>query len=319
MLGKLNKINGRYYDESGRIVDIAELPKNAKVFSDINNTAANKPRPQITIKQTRKSHSIAGHAKRKIEKSKTLARGFLQKPNLANEKPNIHSTSSIIINNKTERLAAMTTHKSKYIKKFANIKTSSSVSKESTETSPHISNPAQKSILVPRPETKEEVKKSYNPFDDAVERALPASASNKAYNIKPKHPIYDKSNLVALVLVLIGIIIILFNLSTIRLRFLSIRSGVSISIPKTVPSGYKLESNIIYSKGTATITFSNGTSSFKITEQNDPFTKKAAISNITSEAGNNISTYSWTKNHIDYFLYAGNLSQDSINNLYYST
>ena len=329
MSDKIIRINNRLYDEYGQLLKdqsgaISAPLKMNRIFSDITGgrpATSNKP---IIKKPVKKSHQVASHQKRKVQKSNTLIRSVLKKPDFSGEGTKIHASSSSLSREgrSNQSLAlANSTQKSKYIKKFKTINYKSSQSSSTYNVPVNIHQPTIQANIIPKISIQQtEPKKRYNPFDDAVERAIPNKQQATKKVVKEnKSGLFSTTNVIAYLFIIVGTVIVFMSYPKLNTSVVSTRSGVNIILPKTIPAGYKIDNNIIYTKGTAFIYYNNQTSTFAIKEQNNPLALASPLTTIANEASSTRTIYTWTKNKVTFFLYSDNLSQYQINNIYSST
>ena len=171
---KFIEINGRLYDEYGQLVKdesgaIGGTVKPNSFFSGLVEPVQKKP------------HSMAQHTKRQVQKSKTLLRKAVKKPNLSPKESAISSTSFALTelakrNKEDKLLRARSVSKSPLINRFNNRQ--SGIQHYSGNVSDFVS-PAHKPAQA---KTHSFPEKKYNPFDDAIERAIVPKHHN--YKIK---------------------------------------------------------------------------------------------------------------------------------------
>ncbi|MEI7674278.1 MAG: hypothetical protein WCI60_00915 [bacterium] len=308
---KFTEINGKFYDDLGYLINdqsgaITGTSKPTKKFTDIT------PNPRTV--STQKSRKVASDKKRPIQKSNTLLRKAVKKPNLSKSGSQINAknsalspaTSSVAA---SRLLRARATKKSPLITKF----------NENTSSRVNYTNPqpiAKKPInTIPNPETK----KKYNPFDDAVERAVVPKHHSSIAAVKPKR-FLSTTNIFGLLFIVVGFIILYFSMPNMNARYVAYKSGVNIVLPYKIPAGYKLETDIPYNTDSVRLVYSNGSKTFSLVEQVDSTVASQPLSDITKLSKSSSLVYGWTKSNLDFFLVTNNnLSQYDINNIYSST
>ena len=307
---KFTEINGKFYDDLGYLIKdqsgaIAGTSKPTKKFADVT------PNPKTS--STQKSRKVASDKKRPIQKSNTLLRKAVKKPNLSKSGSQINArnsalspaTSSVAA---SRLLRARATKKSPLITKF----------NENNYSRVNYTNPQPIAKKPINATTNPEPKKKYNPFDDAVERAIvPKHHTQKA--VKPKQ-FLSTTNIFALTFIVVGFIILYFSMPNMNARYVAYKSGVNIVLPYKIPAGYKLETDIPYNTDSVRLVYSNGSKTFSLVEQVDSTVATQPLSDITKLSKSSSLVYGWTKSNLDFFLVTNNnLSQYDINNIYSST
>jgi len=305
---KFIEINGRLYDEYGQLAKdesgaIGGTVKPNSFFSGLVEPVHKRP------------HSMAHHTKRQVQKSKTLLRKAVKKPKLSPKESAISSTSFALTelakrNKEDKLLRARSVSKSPLINRFNNRQ--SGIQHYSGNVSDFVS-PAHKPAQA---KTHSFPEKKYNPFDDAIERAIVP----KHHKSQPKARNHlSATTLFGILFILIGTIILFTQMPKLNAQIMAYKSGVSISFPENIPSGYKLDNVINYSKGSVTLNYYNGKNTFKIIEQPDNITANKGISNVSEIVKSANPVYSFTKSNTDYFLVTNNnLTDYDINNIFSS-
>ena len=305
---KFIEINGRLYDEYGQLVKDESGAISGTIKPNSFFTELTEPIP-------RKTHSVAKHSKRHVQKSKTLLRKAVKKPMLTPKESALSSKSialSALAKEKKEDklLRARSISKSPLINKFGAQKSMSSAhSGVVTDFVTPAHSPANKPHNI-------QPAKKYSPFDDAVERAI----APKHHKVKPQEVKYMSSTILfGILFIIIGTFILFTQMPKLNAQVMAYKSGLNIALPQIIPTGYKLDTAINYSKGSLTLNYFNGNKSFKIIEQTNNVTTNKGITNVTDLLKSATPVYSLTKNNIDYFLVTNNnLTQYDINNIFSS-
>jgi hypothetical protein len=282
-------------------------------FSELNNILISDETGAVS--STRKT--VPNH-KRPIQKSSTLQRKAVKKPVLNSSSSLINSKSmamSPIAKNTAvnHNLRSKSTTKSPLIQKFANQSHTSAIK------SNDIISPIQKKPVHQNSAHNPEIEKKYNPFDDAVERAVPTVHHVTKKSSKNKS-ITSNTTLFGIVFIIVGFIALYVAIPNITARYVAYKSGVNIVLPYKIPAGYTLETTIPYSTDTARLIYVNGNNTFDLIEQIDSTIKSQPLSDITKLTGGSNTTYGWTKNNLDFFLVTNNnLTLYDVNNIYSST
>jgi len=319
--GKIIEINGKLYDSYGQLVTnesgaISATKTPTKINDITRSRQTSIPIQKAQPKKNRPAHAPPNNKKRSVQRSSTLIRKAVKKPNLSKDNIGISAKSvalSPVSSQKLESriLRSRSAEKSPLITRFSRNSSMSYIQEVNQY-------PISKNPLVNSEPPKPIAKKRYNPFDDAVERAQPTTKHSVAK--KTKKPYISTTTMSGILFIIVGTIILLIAMPNLNARYVAYRSGVNVILPRTIPTGYKFDSNIAYSAGTMTLNYINGTNNFKLIEQIDLNLKSSGLRNITESTKSKSSVYAWTKNNIDFFLVTNNvLSQYDIDNIYAST
>jgi hypothetical protein len=305
---KFIEINGRLYDEYGQLVKDESGAISGTIKPNSLFTGIIGPTPK-------KAHSVAMHSKRHVQKSKTLLRKAVKKPVLSNNDSAISSKSIALSSltkekNEDKILRVRSISKSPLIKKFSNEKSianaHSGVVTDFVRPIHHSANTLSHAKPV----------KKYNPFDDAVERAIVpkhVKAQAKSFSY------ISTTTLFGILFILIGSLILFIQMPKLNAQVMAYKASVNLTLPQNIPAGYKLDTAVDYFKGSVTLNYFNGSKSFRVIEQTNNITANKGIANITDMLKSATPVYSLTKNNVDYFLVTdNNLTQYDINNIFSS-
>ena len=217
---KFIEINGRLYDEYGQLVKdesgaISGTIKPNSLFAEIVGPTPRKP------------HSVAKHTKRHVQRSKTLLRKAVKKPVLAPRESAISSKSialSAIAKEKKEDklLRARSITKSPLVNKFS---TQKSMNSAHSGVVTDFVTPVHSSINISQ---NIQPAKKYNPFDDAVERAVVP----KHHKVRSKEVKYMSSTMLfGILFILIGTFILFTQMPKLNAQVMAYKSGINMVLP----------------------------------------------------------------------------------------
>ncbi len=296
---KLLEINGRLYDEYGRLVQ----DQNGAISGTISSSSKNKS----------KAHKIASYKKRPIQKSTTLLRKAVKKSNMSDFVNPVSGISSSLSPASTSVASARITrtrsvNQNNLIKDFGDKKALPNFNGE-------IHPIAKKPVYKPSLDT---TKKAYNPFDDAVARAVPPNHSNQKTH-KP-NSLFSYNKIMIFLFLIISFIVLYFTLPNTTASYVAYKSGVNISVPYSIPNGYILSTKIPYSNGTLKLVYGKGNQVFYLIEKNNATSQTIPFADISKLYNIKYPIYGWTKKNVDFILITnGDLSQRDIANIYLST
>jgi hypothetical protein len=290
-------INGKHYDaKTGRLITASPSVAQPK------KPVPHKKNGAVIDGFSRRPHTVPGanavHAK--TEKSKTLRRDAVRKPNQAkihsktvphapaHHKPPVHQGHTPENHQRAARAA--TVAKSKLISRFGPAPAAPAVKHHAVTHVPvapaPVINNHRSAPIVQRPGI-------VNPFDDALQNATShqqAAYDHKktrrqrvarALRISPRTVSFGSFVIAGL---LLGGVFVYQNIPNLAMRVAAARSGVSAGLPGYKPAGFALSGPIKYSPGKISISYRSTTDerTFQVTQSSSEWNNETLLDNFVA-------------------------------------